>query len=257
MKAPSVLITGTDTAVGKTFLTALLLSSLVRNNLRVAAFKPVETGCATGDSGELVAGDANILCSFANSNQSLEDVVFYKFRKALAPAVAADKDGVKIDVELVKKRIERFASKFDVLVVEGAGGLLVPLSWECNYAQLAKQCNMSIIIVVGSRLGCLNHAALTFEVCRNKNLDVIGYVFNDLFSEGSGDLTQHDEALLTNRVSLAKIAHLYGIKEICYLPYISGGLPLGSPEKVHRLSGVVGPLAELICAKAKSSEVYR
>ncbi len=172
-----VFVTGTDTGVGKTFVSCALALALRDAGQRVGVLKPIETG-VIGDP-----EDAMRLREAADDPSPLDDVCPYRLRAPLAPAAAAPAEGVVIDVERIVALIERRAATVDVLVVEGAGGLLVPITATCTYLDLALRLALPTLIVAANRLGTLNHCALTARVARAAGLHVHGIVLSQPAAE--------------------------------------------------------------------------
>jgi dethiobiotin synthase len=205
-------VTGTDTGVGKTVVSRLLVAGLRQRGVSVCVVKPVETGCAIGADGELLAADATALWQANGESPALEDVVPYRFVTPVAPAVAAMKEDRLVDFDFLVEHLQRLSSECELLVVEGAGGLLVPLDEVRTFADLAKHLEMTVLLVVASRLGCINHAALTLEVLRNRGLDLLGYVLNEGLD---GDAS--DESRASNRLSVSRAAAGYDVNELACL----------------------------------------
>lgn len=182
--ARSLLITGTDTGVGKTTVASGIAAALRRRGCDVSVVKPVETGCKPGEDGSLDAADARQLRWAAGRGDSLDRICPYRFRDPLAPSVAAQREGVQISLSQLIRHIEAASAAADVALVEGAGGLLVPITNTATFADLARACELSVLVVVGNRLGAINHARLTLDWARNAQLDIAGYVVNTLQNEG-------------------------------------------------------------------------
>lgn len=187
-----IFVTGTDTGVGKTFVTAAAAAALARMGRRVAVLKPVETGCMPDPE------DALALAAAAADTSPLADLCPYRLPDPLAPMLAAERAGVAIDVDALLALVRRRAAETDVLLVEGAGGLLVPLTRTTSFADFAVRAAARVMLVVGSRLGAINHALLTLEALAARDLDVAGYVVNRL--AGRDDL-----AVATNESLLAAL----------------------------------------------------
>lgn len=157
--------------------------------------KPVETGCPVDAHGIPQPADALALRWFAGRDEPLEVVCPLPLRDPLAPSVAARRQGVAIDVERLVQQIAAFRATCEIGLVEGAGGLLVPLAGRTTFADLAAACRLPLLVVVGNRLGCVNHAALTVGAARAAGLEVLGYVVNT--PGPAGDLaTETNLALL-------------------------------------------------------------
>lgn len=178
LRQQSLLITGTDTGVGKTTVACGLAAALAVGGLRVGVFKPAETGCLVGADGQCVGDDARRLQFFARSAAPAGDVCPYALPEPLAPALAARRAGVRIAVETIVAAYARIAAAHDVTLVEGAGGLLVPLTDSLTFADLAVRLRLPVVLVVASRLGAINHALLTVRGARALGLSVLGYIVN-------------------------------------------------------------------------------
>jgi dethiobiotin synthetase len=172
-----VLITGTDTGVGKTFVGCGLAAALTAQGKRVGVLKPVETGCAL-HNGELYPEDALRLAAFARSPLSIERLCPYRFAPPVAPGVAAEMAGVPIDPQRIRALFAQSLAQDDVTLVEGAGGLLAPLVGRYTFANLARELDVPVLVVVGSKLGALNHTLLTLCCAQAMGLRVAGYVVN-------------------------------------------------------------------------------
>jgi dethiobiotin synthetase len=227
-------VTGTDTGIGKTFVASLLVKQLADRGYSIKVSKPVETGCRKDDSGELIAPDAESLLRSSGNMQSIHEAAPYRFSAPAAPSVAAELESVEIDTKALCKELRKIAGSCDLLVVEGAGGLMVPLSANSVFADLCQEIAASSLLVIGSRLGCINHALLSLEVMDRRELPIAGYVFNDLFAEKySGEQVSYSEALSTNREVLQSFAPRYGARELLYMPY----LPESEPAPEAALKG--------------------
>ncbi len=174
----SIFITGTDTAVGKTTVACGLAAALRSQGRSVGVFKPAETGCEIGPDGALVAADASRLQFFSGSHLDIPTICPYRFREPLAPCVAAEREGICIEPERLVRVHQTIAADHDVTLVEGAGGLLVPLTAALTFADLAACLDIAVLVVVGSRLGAINHALLSMRYAQLAGLRVLGYVVN-------------------------------------------------------------------------------
>ncbi len=168
-----VFITGTDTGVGKTVITAALAWTMVQAGRKVAVMKPVQTG--TGLPG---LTDIEFIERVLGAKYDVDDVCPYRFREPLSPLSASKISGIKIDTERIKQAYHKLRSMSDLVVVEGAGGLLVPILDNYLMADLASDLGLPLLIVTRPDLGTLNHTALTVESARRRGIDVIGIVIN-------------------------------------------------------------------------------
>lgn len=174
MTPRGLFVTGTDTGVGKTRVAVALIHALRARGLRVAAMKPVSAGSAPGELNEDVAA----LLRAANVDADLRDVNPYAFAEPIAPHIAAEQAGVRIELDVIADAYGRLAAAADVVVVEGAGGWRVPLNERDDMADLAQRLGLPVVLVVGLRLGCLNHALLTAESIAHRQLPWAGWAGN-------------------------------------------------------------------------------
>ena len=202
MMAPVIwFVTGTDTGVGKTVVAAALARAEREAGRSVAYCKPVQTGLEPGDP-----GDADYVTAAAGvpATEGL------RLAEALAPAVAAERAGIKVDVDALVSWCRHQADGVDVLVVEGAGGLLVPLSGDVTMADLAGRLGAEVVIATRPGLGTLNHTALTVEAARARGLPVAGLVVCGWPAEPGVTET-------TNLERLAAMAPILGL-----IPFVAG-----------------------------------
>lgn len=172
----SYFVTGTDTDVGKTLISCALLHGFAAQGLRVTGFKPVAAGCDDHDHNE----DALRLRASGNVQATYGQVNPYCFTQAVAPHLAAKFSGVRINLERIKESCSELVALADVVVVEGAGGFCVPMNEEQDGADMARLLGLPVILVVGMRLGCLNHALLTKKAIAASRLKLAGWVANVL-----------------------------------------------------------------------------
>lgn len=185
-------ITGTDTGVGKTFFTKGLASALRQRGMRVGVMKPVETGC--GPSGKRHPSDALALAEAAGNDFDVSLICPYQFEAPLAPEVAAHLEGQEIDSQIILAVYQTMSRQCDLTLVEGAGGLMVPIARSYTMADLVHDLKIPLLLVVDSKLGAVNHTLLTLETAASRDLKVHGYVLNhaspkaDLASETNAEL---------------------------------------------------------------------
>jgi dethiobiotin synthetase len=178
-QACSVFVTGTDTEVGKTLISCALLHALKQSGKRVAGMKPVAAGAVLRD-GVWRSEDAELLAAAGSVELPQEVAVPYLLRQAAAPHIVATLENVDIDLAHIVHSYRRAAELTDAVVVEGIGGFRVPLSARHDTADLARQLELPVILVVGLRLGCLNHALLTAEAIAARGLKLAGWVANGI-----------------------------------------------------------------------------
>lgn len=172
-------VTGTDTGVGKTHVTAYLLRYYAAQGLRVVGMKPVASGCEWID-GQWQNEDVARLVAASNVDAPQALINPYRFDPPIAPHIAAAQAGVSIDLAVIIDAYQQLAALADVVIVEGAGGLLVPLNTSQTMADLMLALELPGLLVVGMKLGCINHALLTAEVMRHKGIPCCGWVANQV-----------------------------------------------------------------------------
>jgi dethiobiotin synthetase len=174
------LITGTDTKVGKTTIGCALGFAFRARGIRVGVMKPIETGCAEV-GGELQALDASALALAAGSQLPMELICPYRYRSPLTPAAAAEADDLPPpNLANIARCFHEIAAQNGAVLVESVGGLATPLNSDADFADLAAQLGLEVIVVVGNRLGCLNLAALTLRHAESHGLTIAGYILCDI-----------------------------------------------------------------------------
>ena len=173
----SVFITGTDTGIGKTFVSVALLHALRGTGLRAVGMKPVASGCVATAEG-LRNDDALALQSASSGSPDYADVNPLAYAAAVSPHLAAAADGRRVELAPVQAAYARLAACADVVVVEGVGGWLAPLSDTLVAGDLARVLGLPVILVVGLRLGCLNHALLSARAIAADGCTLLGWIGN-------------------------------------------------------------------------------
>jgi len=197
----SYFVTGTDTGVGKTLISCALLHAFAAQGKRVAGFKPVAAGCDDDDHNE----DAKRLRAASSIQATYGQINPYCFPHAIAPHLAARHAGARIDFSRILASYHELAGQTDEVIVEGAGGFCVPLNEKQDSADLARQLDLPVIVVVGMRLGCINHALLTLRAISDYQLECAGWVANVL----DGDMPALQENIVALRERIA--APLLGV----------------------------------------------
>lgn len=171
--AQGYFVTGTDTGVGKTTVSCALLRAFAAQGKKAVGMKPVVAGSENGRW-----HDVEQLIAASNINAAREHINPYAFDPPVSPHIAAQQASVEIDLTVIQRAYQALSSQADVVIVEGAGGFLVPVNQTQNGADLARALNLPVILVVGMRLGCLNHALLTVQAIRAAGLTLAGWVAN-------------------------------------------------------------------------------
>jgi dethiobiotin synthetase len=172
-------ITGTDTGIGKTLVAVSLLQALVHHGLRVSAMKPIASGSEQTPAG-LRNPDALALAAAANVDVPYEWLNPYCFEPAISPHIAADEAKINVDLSVVQERFHTLANGADFVIVEGAGGWHAPINNSQTMADLPLALNIPALLVVGLRLGCLNHALLTRQAIAASGVEFAGWVANSI-----------------------------------------------------------------------------
>lgn len=170
-------ITGTDTEIGKTHSAVKLIEHWQAQGRKVLAMKPVASGCEILPDGRWFNDDVARLTA-ATGQTDLELMNPYRFLPPVSPHIAAREAGVTISLDVIRANMQSLAAECDVLLVEGAGGWLAPLSDELSMADLARQLGLPVILVVGMKLGCINHALLTAQAINASGATLAGWVAN-------------------------------------------------------------------------------
>ena len=196
----SYFIIGTDTNVGKTYIASSLMKHFVQLGLKTVGMKPIASGCEVNQQGEWMNEDVRALQRVSNVTVPIEFINPYRFLPAIAPHIAAEQSGMTINLELIESAYQQLTAVAEVVIVEGAGGFMVPLNQTQTLADLALQLNIPIILVVGIKLGCINHALLTVEALQARGLVLAGWVANQIdpnmpmFAENLSSLQARIEA---------------------------------------------------------------
>ena len=172
-------IAGTDTDIGKTVVSVALMQALQQRDLIVNAMKPIAAGCVN-ENGQLVNQDAQRLQAQCSSNLAMSAINTYAFEPAIAPHIAARDAQVTFDLDHIVSAFDELRRQSDLVIVEGIGGWCVPLDEKQTTVTLAQALNLPVILVVGMRLGCLNHALLTYDAITRANMDCVAWVANQV-----------------------------------------------------------------------------
>ena len=173
-----VFVTGTDTGVGKTVAACALLHALRARGVRVAPMKPIAAGTQGHDGIDANADSLALIEAAGGSRADLNDVTPVLLREPMAPHIAALREGQSITLAPIRAAFERLAARCDFVVVEGVGGFVVPLGDDWDAADLARELALPVVLVVGMRLGCLNHALLTARAVATAGLALAGWIAN-------------------------------------------------------------------------------
>ncbi|MGC2424586.1 MAG: dethiobiotin synthase [Nitrospirota bacterium] len=232
-------ITGTDTGVGKTIVAGAIAAALSARGVKVGVMKPAETGCREmtaaearrySDAGragkfskmrgvglDLYPKDAAFLKKASGSGLPLDLICPYRFPEPLAPAIAAERAGAagaagaRIDLNLIRKNFEIIREQSDLVLVEGAGGLMVPLAGKKLYLDLIAELGIPLIIVAEAGLGTINHTLLTVSAARARKIEISAIILNQ------GRKNKPDAASLTNPEAIRRLS---GVKHVYVMPFL-------------------------------------
>ncbi len=205
----SYFVTGTDTGVGKTLVTAALLRRLREAGVVVAGMKPIAAGVIAGPEGP-ANEDALLLQAESSLRHPYATVNPWLFEPAIAPHIAAAEAGRSIDTDRIVAAHERLRADAEIVLVEGAGGFLVPLDADRSCADLPRLLAMDVLLVVGLRLGCLSHALLTAEAIRARGLALAGWIGNSV-----------DPALARREANIATLAERLAAPCLGIVPWMA------------------------------------
>ena len=177
-------VTGTDTEVGKTLVSGALILKLRELGRNAIGFKPVVAGTYQGQNGEYINEDIETLQVASNLAQT-ESICPFVLDKPAAPHIVAKANGIELNVNKLLGSFTGIQNENDFVVVEGAGGFIVPLNDHESLADFAQKIDLPIIVVVGMKLGCLNHTLLTIEAIKTRKMKIAGWVANALAQEMS------------------------------------------------------------------------
>ncbi len=198
-------VTGTDTDVGKTVVTGALAAGLAARGQAVGVMKPAASGAQPGPAGQLLADDATFLLRAAGLGEAWRDLVSpYVFRAPLAPAVAAAEEGRVVSANVIERAYRALQQQFSPVLVEGAGGLAVPLAESLLVADLAGRLQLPLVVVANPRLGTVNHTVLTVEYARSRGLRVAGVVLNG-WDEGAAGVLERSNVRYIERLAACPV----------------------------------------------------
>ncbi len=204
-----IFITGTDTGVGKTYVAIGLIKTMKEKGLNFCPMKPVETGCRIR-RGELVPEDSVKLMEASGVNEPIDLINPYRLKNPLAPSVAADIERVHINRRRIFSVYNRLLKKYDFIIVEGAGGIMVPMDKKYLFLDLIKDFNLPVVIVSRPGLGTINHTLLTIKAIRNNGLNIFGVIINYTVKSKKG---------LSEKTNPEAIEKLGGVPILGIVPY--------------------------------------
>lgn len=186
-------VTGTDTDVGKTIITGAIAAAMKSRGIHVGVFKPLASGAVVNAQGKLISEDASFLMKAAGIAESFRSQVnAVCLKPSLTPAVAASESGITIDVERIIADVKKYAKKYEIVLIEGVGGITAPLWKDFLLADMMKAFDLPSVIVSHPRLGAINHTVLTYTYAKQKNIKVNGVILNRWQTESAGVLEERN-----------------------------------------------------------------
>ena len=199
---PGIFITGTDTDVGKTYVAALIAKQLHKRGVNVGVYKPAASGCTDNGDNMLFSEDADALWNAAGQPATVNHVCPQMFRAPLAPHLSARAEGKEIHRELLVQGIEYWQENSDFIIVEGAGGLMSPISDDDFVADLAYEFGFPLVVVVANKLGCINHTLQTLVTAAayEDGISIAGIILNQVIPP-----TPDDQSLDSNPAEIERV----------------------------------------------------
>ena len=209
--AKGFFITGTDTGVGKTVITVALIKAICRLGFTACGMKPIESGCLhQGDV--LVPSDGMFIKTIAHMEENIGHITPCRFKSPLAPLPASEIEGISVDFEKIKKAFADISGKYDAVIIEGIGGLLVPITRNYSVIDMAKDFNLPLIVVSRPSLGTINHTMLTVNYALKEGLQVAGIIIN---------YNQPPESTLAEATNPEIIKRISPVPVIGIFPYLT------------------------------------
>jgi dethiobiotin synthetase len=224
-------VTGTDTGVGKTLITAALAHYLKQRGLRVAVMKPIETGCADAQPGN---SDAERLAASISDPSPIDLISPYRFTLPVAPLTAARAAGKPIDIGRIAATFRRVAQEQDVVLVEGVGGVMVPVSDKMDVRDVIASLRLPALIVGRAALGGVNHALLTVEALRQRGIPIIGIALNQLEAHTNTDQVLSTVDLIRER-SGVRVFHPIAYEATACEDWKSGMMAMAQTATIRAL----------------------
>lgn len=234
MTGRGIFITGTDTGIGKTTVGTSLVAAMVSSGVSVFTLKPIETGCSLSPDGSLFPADAMLLRQASSFPEvPLNEVIQYRFAEPLAPAVAAERATSSIHLADCISSVHQAQTKADWVVIEGAGGLLVPfaqgpLNTYLTVADVIAELKFPVLVVARATLGTLNHTLLTVNELARRKITCLGVILNQTVDKAGVEIEDN-----------ARVLKTFGVQVLAEIPYFSNPC---EPESSTRLQQLMLPV---------------
>lgn len=182
MNSKGIFITGTDTDVGKTYISAMIMKSLVKSNINATYFKAALSGADEIDN-KLIPGDAKYVCDISGIDPNYDEMVSYTFKTAVSPHLASVIEDKEIKLEKIKYDFENLSNKYEFILAEGSGGIVCPIKIDDNECilleDIIKLLGFEVLVVARSSVGTINHTVLTVKYLEEKNIKIRGIILNE------------------------------------------------------------------------------
>jgi dethiobiotin synthetase len=236
MRFKGFFITGTDTEVGKTLIAGALILQLQSKGMKAVGYKPVAAGLREVN-GNLINEDVQTLLMVSQQiapHLGANDICPFILKEAAAPHIVAEQNAIKLDMDAMIRQYQSLQDSFDAVIVEGAGGFLVPINEQSTLGDFAQAIQLPVILVVSIKLGCINHALLTAEAIARRGLKLNGWIANCIAADSGfnqQNITTIDRML----------QHQYQTKLLGIIPQLSTCMSLGlySLENLQRATQLI------------------
>ena len=206
-----IFITGTDTNIGKTIIAAGLADALKNKGYNVGVMKAVQSGAGI-KNGKLYSPDIEFMKKVMEVNDEMELVCPYILKAAMAPGIAAEIDEKNIDFDIIKNAFQELEKRHDIVIVEGAGGIAVPIKKRFLISDLIKYVDIPIIIVARAGLGTINHTFLTIEYAKRSGIKIIGVIINDF---RGGFVEEKNPGIITDLTDIPILGIIPNDPDVC------------------------------------------
>ena len=195
----SIFIVGTNTDIGKTFVAGGIINTLNKKNKNVCYFKPIQSGVSTDEGCSLT--DVDFIKKVSSIKQDPSEMNVYSFKEPLSPHLAAKRENTLVDIKKILKKYKELKNQYDYIVIEGAGGVIVPITEDYYIHDLIKDLNSKVIVVADSKVGTINHTCLTIDFLKKQNIEVSAVVINKY----KGNFYEDDNIKMIEKISNTKI----------------------------------------------------
>lgn len=224
-------VTGTDTGVGKTVIAGALIKAMQARGLKACGMKPIETGCQH-IGGALHPSDGIFLKQISGMDEELNDITPCRFATSAAPLTASELEGKDIDIDIIRSKFSLLSEKYQAIVVEGLGGILVPIRKDYFVLDLIKELQLPLVVVARPSLGTINHTLLTVNYALKEGLNVAGIIIN-FNKPPDGTISEQTGPDIIKRLSRVPVIGIF--------PYLNN-LNAGTIEKAASKYLDIGPL---------------